>query len=75
MKIGDLVYCPIDLESGEMWPKAGVKALGLVVNIESLASSRAVERDTIIVVSYPAWTGSNFFDSWQLRHVDLINES
>ena len=69
MRVGDLVYCPIDLSSGEMWPPDGAKSLGIIIKIENLNPAKFVKDNTIVLVSYPAWTGSNFFDSWQMRHL------
>jgi len=70
MKVGDLVYCPIDLKTGEMWPPDGTKSLGVIIKIESLKPARVpAGENTIALVSYPAWKGENFFDSWQLRHL------
>ena len=72
MKVGDLVYCPIDLKSGEMWPTSGDKSLGIIVKIETLNPKTRVEKDTIALVSYPAWNGNVFFDSWKIRHLRLV---
>ena len=70
MKVGDLVYCPIDLSSGEMWPPDGKRTLGIIIKIETLKPERVpAGKNTIALVSYPAWTGKHFFDSWQIQHL------
>jgi hypothetical protein len=73
MKVGDLVYCPIDLTSGEMWPADGERTIGIIVKIETLKPERLpVEDNTIALISYPGWTGTPFFDSWQLRYLRAV---
>jgi len=66
MKIGDLVKCPVDLETGEMF--CGVKALGIVTFI--------YENEPKIEVVYLTGTKNRTGPSsaWFTEELEVVNE-
>lgn len=74
IKAGDLVFCPIDVSTGEIWPKSEVKSIGLVIKVERTSSPRnnLLDGEMIVLVAYPAYHVNTFLDSWNSSHVELI---
>ncbi len=66
MKIGDLVRCPVDLETGEMF--CGVKTLGIIIFI--------YENEPKIEVVYLTGIENSIGPSgaWFTEELEIVNE-